>query len=128
MTEEDPRILELREMRKKVQQGGGAERIARQHAKGKHTARERLELLLDPGTFQEIEAYAMTIGDEQCLPVEKSMGDGVVTGYGRDRRPDGFRLRAGFHRSGWGVGRDPQPQDLPGDGYGRAQRRARSSA
>ncbi len=83
MTEEDPRILELREMRKKVQQGGGAERIARQHAKGKHTARERLEMLLDPGTFQEIEAYAMTIGDEQCLPVEKSMGDGVISGYGR---------------------------------------------
>src|SRR5512138_296575 len=70
-------------MRKKIRQGGGEERIARQHAKGKHTARERLEMLLDPGTFQEVETYAMTIGDEQCLPVEKSMGDGVVTGYGR---------------------------------------------
>jgi propionyl-CoA carboxylase beta chain len=83
MAEEDPRIVELREMRKKIQQGGGAERIARQHAKGKQTARERLEMLLDPGTFQELETYAMTIGDELCLPVEKSMGDGVVTGYGQ---------------------------------------------
>ncbi len=83
MAEEDPRIVELREMRKKVLEGGGAERIARQHAKGKLTARERLELLLDPGTFQELETYAMTISDEQCLPVERHMGDGVITGYGQ---------------------------------------------
>ena len=40
-------------------------------------------MLLDPGTFHEVEAYALPIGDDQCLPVEKSMGDGVVTGYGR---------------------------------------------
>jgi methylmalonyl-CoA decarboxylase subunit alpha len=83
MAEEDPRILELRAMREKVQAGGGAERAARQHAKGKLTARERLELLLDPGTFQELDTYAMTLGDEDCLPVDRSMGDGVVTGYGR---------------------------------------------
>ncbi len=83
MPDEDPRILELRAMRKKVREGGGAERVARQHAKGKQTARERLEMLLDPGTFQEVETYAMTIGDEQCLPIDKNMGDGVVTGCGR---------------------------------------------
>jgi methylmalonyl-CoA decarboxylase subunit alpha len=82
MAEEDPRILELRAMREKVKVGGGEERIARQHAKGKLTARERLELLLDPGTFQELETYAMTLTDENCLPVERSAGDGVVTGYG----------------------------------------------
>jgi len=83
MAEEDPRILELRAMREKIRQGGGAERVLRQHAKGKLTARERLDTLLDPGTFQEVEAYALPIGDDQCLPVEKSFGDGVITGYGQ---------------------------------------------
>ena len=82
MAEEDPRILELRAMREKMLQGGGAERISRQHARQKLTARERLELLLDPGTFNEVEAYALPIGDDQCMPFEKTMGDGVITGYG----------------------------------------------
>jgi propionyl-CoA carboxylase beta chain len=83
MPEEDPRILELRAMRAKTRVGGGEGRIERQHKKGKLTARERLELLLDAGTFQEVEAFALPIGDDQCLPVDKYYGDGVVTGYGR---------------------------------------------
>ncbi len=83
MPEEDPRILELRTMRQKAQEGGGADRIERQHAKGKLTARERLEKLLDPGSFQELDMYTMTLADEDCLPTERSAGDGVVTGYGR---------------------------------------------
>ncbi len=83
MPEEDPRILELRAMRAKTRVGGGEGRIERQHKKGKLTARERLELLLDAGTFQEVEAFALPIGDDQCLPVDKCYGDGVVTGYGR---------------------------------------------
>lgn len=82
MSEVDPRILELRARREKAQQGGGADRVARQHAKGKLTARERLNLLLDPGTFQELDTFAMPIGDENCLPVERMPGDGVVTGFG----------------------------------------------
>ncbi|NLG98290.1 MAG: acyl-CoA carboxylase subunit beta [Chloroflexi bacterium] len=82
MSTEDPRILELRAKREKLREGGGAERIKRQHAKGKLTARERLDLLLDPGSFHELETFAMTIGDDQTLPVEKTPGDGVVTGHG----------------------------------------------
>ena len=57
MPEEDPRIVELREMRAKARMGGGEERIARHHAKGKLTARERIDALLDPGTFNELEPY-----------------------------------------------------------------------
>jgi propionyl-CoA carboxylase beta chain len=83
MAEEDPRILELRAMREQVRKGGGEDRIARQHAKNKLTARERIETLLDPGTFNELEVYALPVGDDQCLPVEKNLGDGVVSGYGR---------------------------------------------
>ncbi len=80
---EDPRILELRQMREKARLGGGVERINTQHAKGKLTARERLDLLLDPGTFNELEPFISHQGDEMGIATEKYMGDGVVTGYGQ---------------------------------------------
>jgi propionyl-CoA carboxylase beta chain len=83
MSQEDPRIVELRKMRAKALEGGGAERIARQRAKGKLTARERIELLLDPGTFNEIEPFITHQGDELGLLKEKYYGDGVITGYGQ---------------------------------------------
>ena len=81
--QEDPRILELRAIREKVRAGGGEERIAKQHAKGKLTARERLNLLLDPGTFNELEPYITHQGDELGTESEKILGEGVVTGYGQ---------------------------------------------
>ncbi|GAP15654.1 propionyl-CoA carboxylase carboxyltransferase subunit [Longilinea arvoryzae] len=81
MPEEDPRIVELRSMREKSRQGGGAERIAKQHAKHKLTARERIDLLLDPGTFHETEPF-VTMRDDETNPSEKTPGDGVVTGFG----------------------------------------------
>ena len=52
---DDPRITELRTIREQARLGGGGERIATQPAKGKLTARERLDILLDPGTFNELE-------------------------------------------------------------------------
>ncbi|MCZ2121187.1 MAG: acyl-CoA carboxylase subunit beta [Anaerolineales bacterium] len=83
MSNEDPRILELRKVRAKAQEGGGEERNAKQHAKGKLSARERVNLLLDPGTFNEIEPFITHQGDELNLLKEKFYGDGVVTGYGQ---------------------------------------------
>ncbi len=83
MTQEDPRILELRKMRAKTLEGGGEERIAKQKAKGKLTARERVNALLDPGTFNEIEPFITHQGDELDLLKEKFYGDGVITGYGQ---------------------------------------------
>jgi methylmalonyl-CoA decarboxylase subunit alpha len=80
---EDPRIVELRQMRELARQGGGEERIRQQHAKGKLTARERIELLLDPGTFHEIEPFITHQGDEIGIATEKFLGDGVITGYGQ---------------------------------------------
>jgi methylmalonyl-CoA decarboxylase subunit alpha len=82
MPEEDPRIVKLRAMRAQAQAGGGADRIAKQHAKGKLTARERIDLLLDPGTFHEIEPFVVQRSDELSISSEKYLGDGVVTGYG----------------------------------------------
>ncbi len=79
MAKIDPRIETLREMRSKAQLGGGQDRIDRQHAKGKLTARERLDLLLDKGSFTELEPFTTQQND----PDEQSlMGDGVITGYG----------------------------------------------
>ena len=75
-------IEELEKRRERARQGGGKERIARQHAKGKLSARERIELLLDPDSFEEwdmfVEHRCVDFGmDKQSIP-----GDGVVTGYG----------------------------------------------
>jgi propionyl-CoA carboxylase beta chain len=83
MPEEDPRIVELRAMRKKALEAGGEERIAKQHAKGKLTARERINLLLDPGTFQELEPFVVQREDDLGISEDKYFGDGVVTGYGK---------------------------------------------
>ena len=84
MPKEDPRILELRRVRELARQGGGDERIAAQHAKGKLTARERLNLLLDPGTFNELEPFMTHQNDDEMgLATQTYMGEGVVTGYGQ---------------------------------------------
>jgi propionyl-CoA carboxylase beta chain len=79
MTQVDPRIERLREMRAKAQVGGGQDKIDRQHAKGKLTARERLNLLLDKGSFTELEPFVIQSGTP---PEEANLGDGVVTGFG----------------------------------------------
>lgn len=83
MPPNDPRIQELRAKRQQVRAGGGQDRIEKQHAKGKLTARERLDLLLDPGTFNELEPYITHQGDELGLSTDKFYGDGVITGYGQ---------------------------------------------
>src|SRR5881398_201188 len=63
--------------------GGGEERIKVQHEKGKLTARERLDALLDPGTFVELDRFVTHRSVDFGLADEKYLGDGVVTGYGR---------------------------------------------
>jgi methylmalonyl-CoA decarboxylase subunit alpha len=79
MPKKDPRIETLRDMREKSHQGGGQKRIDRQHAKGKLTARERLDVLLDEGSFVELEPFVTQQNDPDS---EGYLGDGVVTGYG----------------------------------------------
>ena len=74
-------IAELEERRKAVEQGGGPERIAKQHKQGKLTARERIEKLLDPGSFVELGTFVEHLETEMMKGV-KAPGEGVVTGYG----------------------------------------------
>ena len=76
----DPKVQELYARKAAARQGGGAERIARQHARGKMTARERIELLLDKASFREIDVFVTHNSQDPTL--EKIPGDGVVTGYG----------------------------------------------
>src|SRR5881296_1317593 len=73
----------LQQRRAESQLGGGAERIKTQHEKGKLTARERLDALLDPGTFVELDRFVTHRSVDFGLADEKYLGDGVVTGYGR---------------------------------------------
>ncbi len=80
MTEENPRIDKLMAMRASSKLGGGQARIDKQHAKGALTARERIDLLLDKGSFREIGAMAVAPKDTDP---DTALGDGVVTGYGK---------------------------------------------
>ncbi len=83
MNIEDSQLKKLYALREEAHLGGGAERIAIQHAKGKLTARERLNILLDPHTFNELEPYVVQQPDEMGITSEEFLGDGVVTGYGQ---------------------------------------------
>lgn len=76
------RLRELKAKREKVIQGGGPKRIERQHASGKLTARERIEQLLDPGSFSELDMFVEHRCQEFGMPEQELPGEGVVTGYG----------------------------------------------
>jgi propionyl-CoA carboxylase beta chain len=73
----------LKEKNAQALLGGGEKRIASQHAKGKLTARERIELLIDDGTFEEIGKLVVHRSHEFGLEKQRFPGDGVVTGYGK---------------------------------------------
>ena len=82
------KLLEVAERREKLQAGGGEKAIERQHAKGKLTARERVELFLDPGTFVELDAWAKPRMTGFDIDEKEIPGDAVITGFGDvDGRP-----------------------------------------
>ncbi|MHC5028582.1 MAG: acyl-CoA carboxylase subunit beta [Planctomycetota bacterium] len=87
--EKPPTPLEqLRERYAEARLGGGEERVARQHDAGKLTARERVEALLDPGSFEELDALVKHRNRDFGMEKKRIPGDGVVTGHGRiDGRP-----------------------------------------
>jgi propionyl-CoA carboxylase beta chain len=66
-----------------ARQAGGAKRIAAQHTRGKLSARERLQLLLDPGSFEEIDTFVEHRCTEFGMAGQRIPGDGVVTGSGK---------------------------------------------
>src|SRR5206468_11551377 len=70
-------------LRRRAASGGGEARTQQQHAKGKLTARERVDLLLDEGSFTELDAFVIARPTELIPDDERSLGDGVVTGFGQ---------------------------------------------
>jgi len=76
------KLARLRQLREEATVGGGAERVEQQHRRGKLTARERLALLLDEGTFTELDAFVTHRATDFGIDQEVYLGDGVVTGHG----------------------------------------------
>jgi acetyl-CoA carboxylase carboxyltransferase component len=79
----EEKLKNLAKMREQAMQGGGAKRIESQHSKNKLTARERIGLLFDPGTFEEIDTFVMHRTSDFGLDKERYLGDSVVIGYGK---------------------------------------------
>ncbi|MCX6832595.1 MAG: methylmalonyl-CoA carboxyltransferase, partial [candidate division Zixibacteria bacterium] len=78
----EEKLERLRKKQEQAKLGGGPEKIAAQHAKNKLTAHERLELLLDPGSFEEFDMFVAHRSSDFGLDKQKIPGDGVVTGCG----------------------------------------------
>jgi propionyl-CoA carboxylase beta chain len=76
------KLKRLEELRRRSEEGGGEERLSTQHGKGKLSARERLNLLLDEDSFIELDRFVTHRSVEFGLDQKKILGDGVVTGYG----------------------------------------------
>ncbi len=76
-------LAEWRRRREEARQGGGEERIARQHERGKLTARERIDVLLDKGTFEELGLFVRHHSHDFGMEKNRPYGDGVVTGFGK---------------------------------------------
>ncbi|MEO1439251.1 MAG: acyl-CoA carboxylase subunit beta [Chloroflexota bacterium] len=78
----EEKFEELRQRRADSHAGGGEDRIRRQHESGRSTARERLDILLDPGSFHEVDAFVQHRGREFGMEKKKFPGDSVITGWG----------------------------------------------
>lgn len=76
------KVNELRELKAQSRLGGGAERIEAQHQRGRLTARERIDILLDKGSFREVDAFVVHRTHDFDLDQQKYLGDSVVTGWG----------------------------------------------
>jgi propionyl-CoA carboxylase beta chain len=79
----DDKQDDLRQLREQALLGGGIKRIEAQHRRGKLTARERIALIMDEGTFQELDPFVLHQSTEFDLADHKYLGDAVVTGYGK---------------------------------------------
>ena len=81
-TSKNPKIKHLEEKRAQSQLGGGPDRIKKQHEKGRLTARERIDLLLDKGSFKEVDAFVEHRSTDFGVDQTKILGDSVITGWG----------------------------------------------
>src|SRR5947209_7706284 len=78
----EEKLAQLKELRDEAVHAGSAKAVERQHEKGKYTARERVEKLLDPGSFQELDTFVRHRTHEFDMQKNRPYGDAVVTGHG----------------------------------------------
>ena len=118
------RIEQLRKMSAEAEAGGGAERREKEHKAGKLSARERIHLLLDEGTFEELDKFVrhrcVDFGSEEMRPT----GDGFVTGFGRIEGRLVYVFAQDFTVFGGSLVGSKCAKDLQDYGPGDAQRRA----
>ena len=98
MSDIQEKVKELMGYREQARLGGGQKRIDSQHKKGKKTARERIKLLLDEGSFEEFDMFVKHRCNNFGLEEETYFGDWRRNRLRYDQRPSGVRVLAGFHR------------------------------
>src|SRR5947208_16052514 len=79
----EQKLQELKKRDRLAEEGGGAQRRERQHKEGKMSSRERIEFLLDDGTFEETDKLVTHRSRDFGMAEQKYYGDGFITGYGR---------------------------------------------
>ena len=121
-------VRQLEEMRAAAVLGGGQNRIDAQHAKGKLTVRERIDLLLDSGSFEEWDMFVEHRCNDFGMDQQRIPGDGVVTGWGTIEGRMVFVYSQDFYGI-WRLAlRSACGEDLQGDGFGDESRRANHRA
>ena len=108
----DQQLEELDSMRRQSRLGGGQDRIDQQHRRGKLTARERLERLMDEGTFHELDPFVTHRITDFGLGDRRPLGDAVVTGYGKVEDRQVFAFAQDFTVMGRLPVRSGQPEDM----------------
>ena len=83
MSSQIDKFERLKDRNLEAEEGGGPDRIDRQHAAGRKTARERIDVLVDPGTFVELDKFVVHRSHDFGMENNKFSGDGVITGYGK---------------------------------------------
>src|ERR1051325_607904 len=96
----EQKVEELKKRDQLAEDGGGAKRRERQHKEGKMSARERIQFLLDEGTFEETDKLVTHRCTDFGMEEQKIYGDGFVTGYGRIEGRLGFAFAQDFTVSG----------------------------
>ena len=97
MSNQLEKVKELIALRAQARLGGGEKAIEKQHAKGKYTARERIAMLLDEGSFEELDMFVQHRCTNFGMDKKHYLGDGVVTGIRNYRRSSGVCIRPGFY-------------------------------
>ena len=118
------KIDELNKLIEESKEGGGQQRITDQHNKGKLTARERLAILLDEGSFVELDMFVKHRSHDFGLEKQRYLGDGVVTGYGKIDGRQVFVLSRGLYDIRRLIVRNPRGKNLQDHGHGNEGMRA----